>query len=362
MEKVFPWIKEIPSALLDLDEIPLLASGFALDFKEFSSALSEILQVSPLEIDAKERRWVDAKALQKEIKEDIIVPFSASPVEGEVFWAMSKEDVDKLTSWILSKETKAHLSSDILREGFYHYILLEALHSLQKNPHFEQFSFRMNPNGLHFKDAMLVVDIQIRFKRSSAWGKLLIPPDFRKNWKQYFSELNPFPFSFDMANQIDLSLGIKIAKMPLPLETLQKLKPGDFLCLESSEYDPKTHLGKGILTLGKLSLFQLKISGGKCEILELISQQEEEANMENPESKQEEATQITSVPFTVTVELSRLRMTLANLMKLEPGNVLDLPTSPEEGVILSVNGKKIGKGELLLLGEKLGVRILEIGK
>lgn len=362
MEKIFPWMKEIPSALLELDEVPLLASGFALDFKEFSSSLSDILQVSPLEIEAKERRWVEAKELQKEVKEDIIVPFSASPVEGEVFWAMSKEDVDKLSSWILSKEHKAHLSSDILREGFYHYILLEALNSLQKNPHFEQFTFRMNPNGLHFKDAMLVVDIQVRFKRSSVWGKLLIPIDFRKNWKQYFSELNPSPFSFEVADQIDLSLGIKIAKASLPLEVLQKLKPGDFLCLESSEYDPKTHLGKGILSLGKLSLFQLKISEGKCEILELISQQEEEKNMENSENEQEESAQITSVPFTVTVELSRLRMTLANLMKLEPGNVLDLPSTPEEGVILSVNGKKIGKGELLMLGEKLGVRILEIGK
>ncbi|MCC6127583.1 MAG: FliM/FliN family flagellar motor switch protein, partial [Chlamydiae bacterium] len=61
------------------------------------------------------------------------------------------------------------------------------------------------------------------------------------------------------------------------------------------------------------------------------------------------------------VELARLKMTLERLTQLAPGNVLELPIETDQIVILSVGGKKIGKAELVYLGENLGVRILELG-
>lgn len=52
-------------------------------------------------------------------------------------------------------------------------------------------------------------------------------------------------------------------------------------------------------------------------------------------------------------------MTVDQLMGLSPGNFLELPVHPEQTVILSVNGQQIARGELVHLGEALGVRILE---
>ena len=48
-------------------------------------------------------------------------------------------------------------------------------------------------------------------------------------------------------------------------------------------------------------------------------------------------------------------------MNMQPGNLLDLAIHPQRGVNLIVNGQKIAKGELVNLGETLGVRILEMG-
>jgi flagellar motor switch protein FliN/FliY len=48
-------------------------------------------------------------------------------------------------------------------------------------------------------------------------------------------------------------------------------------------------------------------------------------------------------------------------MNLQPGNLLELNVHPEQGVDLVVNSKKIGHGELLKIGDTLGVRVLEIG-
>ena len=63
----------------------------------------------------------------------------------------------------------------------------------------------------------------------------------------------------------------------------------------------------------------------------------------------------------VTVEIAKLKITLDELMHLNPGNTLELPVHPDQGVSLTVNGQKVGRAELVHLGEQLGLRILEIG-
>ena len=73
----------------------------------------------------------------------------------------------------------------------------------------------------------------------------------------------------------------------------------------------------------------------------------------------EEFTSIRDLPLAVTVEIARLQMSLDQLMHLKPGNHLDLPIDLSQTVFLSVAGKKIATGELIHVGEKLGVRILE---
>lgn len=69
-----------------------------------------------------------------------------------------------------------------------------------------------------------------------------------------------------------------------------------------------------------------------------------------------------SLPLEVSVEVSRLEMNFKSLSELRPGNLLELVTRPENGVHLVVNGKKLARGELIRVGQLLGVRILEIKK
>ncbi|MFA6914794.1 MAG: type III secretion system cytoplasmic ring protein SctQ [Parachlamydiales bacterium] len=67
------------------------------------------------------------------------------------------------------------------------------------------------------------------------------------------------------------------------------------------------------------------------------------------------------IPMHVVVEVGRFQMTVEKMMELQPGNMLNLNVSPEDGVDLVVNGRRIGRGELLKFGETLGVRITEVG-
>lgn len=65
------------------------------------------------------------------------------------------------------------------------------------------------------------------------------------------------------------------------------------------------------------------------------------------------------IPLSISVEIGRVQLSIQKLMELAPGNMLELGIKPENGVNLIFNGKCIARGELLRIGDTLGVRILE---
>lgn len=69
-----------------------------------------------------------------------------------------------------------------------------------------------------------------------------------------------------------------------------------------------------------------------------------------------------NIPVTVIVEIGQVHMTMDQLLKLEPGNLLDVNLHPENGVDLTINGKVVGKGELIRIGDVIGVRVLQLGR
>ncbi|MBA2727057.1 MAG: type III secretion system cytoplasmic ring protein SctQ [Parachlamydiaceae bacterium] len=68
-----------------------------------------------------------------------------------------------------------------------------------------------------------------------------------------------------------------------------------------------------------------------------------------------------NIPVTVVIEVGRIEMTIQRLVELQPGSLLDLNVHPEDGVDLTINGQIVAKGELLKIGDSLGVRILDKG-
>ena len=67
-----------------------------------------------------------------------------------------------------------------------------------------------------------------------------------------------------------------------------------------------------------------------------------------------------NIPINIVIEAGSVRMSAEKLMYLKPGNMLELESKPENGVNLVINGKQVGRGELIKIGEALGVRILQI--
>src|SRR6185503_14994494 len=81
---------------------------------------------------------------------------------------------------------------------------------------------------------------------------------------------------------------------------------------------------------------------------------------ESDESSVEKQLSAQDIQLSLTVEVGRLKINLDKLLQLKPGNILELPIRPEQGVDLSIGGKKMAKAELVKLGDVLGIKILHL--
>ena len=66
------------------------------------------------------------------------------------------------------------------------------------------------------------------------------------------------------------------------------------------------------------------------------------------------------IPLTLEVELGRARKTFRDLLELEEGEVIELNKQAGDAVDMIVNNKLIGRGEVVVLENVLGIRIVEI--
>jgi flagellar motor switch protein FliN/FliY len=68
------------------------------------------------------------------------------------------------------------------------------------------------------------------------------------------------------------------------------------------------------------------------------------------------------VPVRISVVLGRTRLPIADLLKLQVGNVLELDRQVGEAVEIYVNDRPVARGEIVLVEDRLGVTMTEIIK
>ncbi len=71
---------------------------------------------------------------------------------------------------------------------------------------------------------------------------------------------------------------------------------------------------------------------------------------------------VKDLTVTLVVELDRIPLSLEELLRLSPGQVLQLEKTPGDPVDLCVDGRTVGRGQLVRINNELGVKILSLKK
>lgn len=82
----------------------------------------------------------------------------------------------------------------------------------------------------------------------------------------------------------------------------------------------------------------------------------------SPLMQQENIDLIMDVPLEVTVELGRSNKSIKEILDFAPGTIIELNKLAGEPVDVLVNGKFVAKGEVVVIEENFGIRIVEISK
>lgn len=69
---------------------------------------------------------------------------------------------------------------------------------------------------------------------------------------------------------------------------------------------------------------------------------------------------LADVDLEVTVNLGQTRRSIREILALGPGSVVQLDRPAGEALDILVNGRLVGKGEVVVIGENFGVRITEL--
>lgn len=69
---------------------------------------------------------------------------------------------------------------------------------------------------------------------------------------------------------------------------------------------------------------------------------------------------IMDIPVQLTVELGRAKMPIKNLLQLAQGSVVELSGLAGEPLDILINGFLIAQGEVVVVDEKLGIRVTDI--
>ncbi len=434
----YDWIKQIPTALLQLDEIPLFGSPPSFPWEELSKGMSEVFQIADFQILPEPFQWRNLEQLFAGIEENpTLLTITVPSLEGNLSWIMTREDTHRLMTLLLNDN---HSEYDVLEDdflqGFYYFTAYEVIHLITKLPFANSLSPEIQKNGSLPQEASLCADIKIHLRGKTLVGRVLISPDLRRSWKEKYAERSlDLPLHSALAEKLTLPVHIEVGKTSLKQSEWKNVHPGDFIVLDTCTVKPYDEKGGTVtLTINGRPFYIGKIKDGNIKLLDHpLHNQEEESTMSHPpdessehedsspdfdsesefdselesdfetdeeeseheeseeethlheeeheeekheleESKEHEeeettipsetvpssAVNIEDIPLSIIIEVGRLQMSVKKILELQPGNLLDLNVHPENGVDLIVNGKRIAKGELIKLGETLGVRILDI--
>ncbi|MDR1945898.1 MAG: type III secretion system cytoplasmic ring protein SctQ [Desulfovibrio sp.] len=187
---------------------------------------------------------------------------------------------------------------------------------------------------------------------------------------------NAFPrrLAGDTAS-LPLALSLCAGHEYFPLGLLREARPGDVLQF-SLPAAPKL-----TLEVNTRALWTATLADGVVTLKGVLSRPDVKdvfmfpapsdtgaASSGNPEAPASErgtepglsAAEVNALEVRLTLELDERLITVGELAALAPGHILETGVSPDAPVMLKVNGRAVGRGRLVEVGDRLGVMIVSL--
>jgi type III secretion protein Q len=151
-------------------------------------------------------------------------------------------------------------------------------------------------------------------------------------------------------------LPVHAGEAPLSVAELRSLRPGDVVMLDDW---PAGHVR---LVFDDRLQARAVLDGTRATLLEQPMAVSSLKDVCMTESAVESAVEssLDELPLKLVCQVGTVELSLAQLREMGEGSLLQLTPQMHDGVDLLVNGRRIGQGQLVKMGDGLGVRLLSL--
>ena len=68
------------------------------------------------------------------------------------------------------------------------------------------------------------------------------------------------------------------------------------------------------------------------------------------------------IPLQISIEIGRLKIRVGDLLRLAPGTLVEMKKPAGEPLDICINGNNVARGEVIVVEQTTGVRIIEVLK
>ena len=402
---VFSRLKSISPLLFSLDQKPLFPDAYQFPLETLGTLLSKkFAKTITITLDSND--WSTRDEVLQVQKEQHLTSLGCSlfGIDTPCSLLFPQESIPLILSELLETDPSSlQLQSTSLLDTFKAFFFAQVISSIKEATSFDTMEIRVVEQEAPLEaEGYFVRHYTFQIEKTTISFLLVFP-------NKYIEALASLPQSKEIAPQKWLAnlplfpICIEAARSHVPYKTLKALKQGDVLLVDFPFFIPGSERARVILTYRGHPLFRAKVKNGVIKLLEMTHNQQAfqpispKESLMNPSQEQKKTTAteeqplemgedtfpdiqeeeevktpsqeqpspsipLNDLPLLVVVQLQELSMTFDQLKALQPGNLLDLDIHPEAATVqLSVEGHIIGEGDLIRIGEKIGVRIRSLG-
>ncbi len=165
------------------------------------------------------------------------------------------------------------------------------------------------------------------------------------------------------AVDLPVAVCLRVAAATCVLGEIATLSPGDVVIADQSSQPGKT----AVAVIAEHLVAPVDLTAAGARIAARLTRARGspwEWSMENGgDSSQADVlqkTDIDDIPVKLLFELGRIELSLAEIRRLAPGALVPMSRPLEESVDIFANGRRIGRGNLVQIGDSLGIRITRL--
>jgi type III secretion protein Q len=205
-------------------------------------------------------------------------------------------------------------------------------------------------------DEWFAVDVTIFINRIATAGRIHLCRSGNKLFAQLLKRL---PVKRLKIRHLPVVVGFEIGRAVLSLGELNLLERGDVILPEDQEISTYSVTA----VIASCLYATAVIEGNQLCISEPFKRRENAMSDEpflNNNKHESSLASLDEIEIKLTFEIGRKAITLSELETLAPGYVFELDRNASAIIDVVTNGRRIGRADLVEVGDRMGVRLLEI--